>query len=323
MSNNNDLGGCFEFIGGIIYLLLYYYFLGEIILQLFNELFKIKLYSNIVYWILIWPAILIILTLLITSFVLITKYIKKIVKILILKIKLCNHGIRGGNYKDKCKMCYEEKMNLEKLKNKNEILKKEQKEKLKINSKNKDEISIKRIFKNTIISYIPKKISQIKSNQKQVSKKIRNKNQKEISNSNQNVKEKENDKLLKLEEKYRNILPEKREKLHLVIESGSLAQKIKKIYDYECLICKELFKDKDAHTFKKKNNEYYIETHHISFKSSVGSLGISNLLPVCPNHHRQIHYGNAEVISNDKKLLKIMIDKKMLYITKKKIPLIK
>jgi hypothetical protein len=49
--------------------------------------------------------------------------------------------------------------------------------------------------------------------------------------------------------------------------------------------------------FIKKNGEPYVEAHHVMpvSKKEVGSLSASNVMTVCANHHRQLHYGGIDV----------------------------
>jgi hypothetical protein len=99
-----------------------------------------------------------------------------------------------------------------------------------------------------------------------------------------------------IEEKYKNAVPEVKEVISKRIERGSISQKVKQINNYKCLICDAL--GKNPFTFKKSNGQYYIETHHVMPVSELkqGSLGLSNLITVCPNHHRQIHYGDVNLV---------------------------
>ena len=102
------------------------------------------------------------------------------------------------------------------------------------------------------------------------------------------------------EKKYVNETPQVKERLSKYIERGGIAKAIKKHYDYECLICKAL--SLPSKGFLKRNKEPYIETHHFFPVSDLkqGSLGVNNLMTLCANHHREIHYGMIDSIeSND------------------------
>jgi 5-methylcytosine-specific restriction enzyme A len=111
-----------------------------------------------------------------------------------------------------------------------------------------------------------------------------------------------------LERKMSKQPPEIKHRISFYIERGAIATKIKKLAGYKCLIC-EAFKS-TPYGFKKSNGDYYIETHHVEPVSSLksGVLSISNLLTVCANHHRQLHYGNVEIIEQSDKHLKLSID---------------
>ena len=37
-------------------------------------------------------------------------------------------------------------------------------------------------------------------------------------------------------------------------------------------------------------------------------LSVENLICLCPNHHRQVHYGNVELINNNDTYLEYNID---------------
>lgn len=120
-----------------------------------------------------------------------------------------------------------------------------------------------------------------------------------------------------LEEKMKNLLPKSKKRISLVIERGATAKKIKVINGYKCQICEGI--GENPYSFvKAKDGNHYIETHHIEpvSKKSVGSLSFVNLITVCANHHRQLHYGCTEVIENEVNYLKIQIDDAVILINK-------
>lgn len=127
------------------------------------------------------------------------------------------------------------------------------------------------------------------------------------------------DDIERLIKKYENATPRIKEVISRKIERGQISNAIKKYYDYECMICKA--KDLNPLGFQKANGEYYIETHHFFPVSKLkkGSLGWTNLMTLCANHHRQIHYGNIEIISSNDDFFELKIDNEYLKITKKKI----
>jgi hypothetical protein len=50
--------------------------------------------------------------------------------------------------------------------------------------------------------------------------------------------------------------------------------------------------------FLKANGDPYIEAHHVMpvSRKEVGSLSASNIMTVCANHHRQLHYGGGVTV---------------------------
>lgn len=122
--------------------------------------------------------------------------------------------------------------------------------------------------------------------------------------------------IMKLEEEYALAVPKIQERISKYIERGEIAGEYKKIAKYKCQICESL--GKDGYTFKKKDDTYYIETHHVIPVASLqkGSLGLKNLLAVCPNHHRQLHYGDVKIKKNDKEKFEFCIDGQLVTVKK-------
>ncbi len=108
-----------------------------------------------------------------------------------------------------------------------------------------------------------------------------------------------------------------KERVSKYIERGAIANKIKKLTNYKCLICSKM--GETPYSFRKKDGEYYIETHHVIPVSEKGSLGIANLITLCANHHRQMHYGNVELLEDTEKYFKFKIDGKQIIIEKIKL----
>ncbi len=113
-----------------------------------------------------------------------------------------------------------------------------------------------------------------------------------------------------LEQKYANAVPEVKEAISQRIERGSLANKIKLLNGHRCQICEAL--GQTPFSFRKKNGEFYIEAHHVIPVSErqVGSLSLPNLITVCANHHRHIHYGDFEFIEQTETEFKFRLDGK-------------
>jgi hypothetical protein len=102
-----------------------------------------------------------------------------------------------------------------------------------------------------------------------------------------------------LESKYEFATPEVKETISRRIERGKIANAFKRAAGYKCMVCESLGLNPIA--FYKKNNEPYVEVHHVIPVANlhVGTLGPSNLITVCANHHRQLHYGNVGLVDNN------------------------
>jgi|GEM_PF-2562336 len=124
--------------------------------------------------------------------------------------------------------------------------------------------------------------------------------------------------ILTLEERYKDAVPEVKERVSRYIERGTIAQKYKKEMGFKCQVCEAM--GLHPYSFKKPNGDYYIETHHVIPVSALkaGSLSTSNLITVCANHHRQIHYGNVELIGNTDEYFVYTFDGKNIKINKLK-----
>lgn len=120
----------------------------------------------------------------------------------------------------------------------------------------------------------------------------------------------------KLEKKMQNQPPEIKRRISSFIERGAISNKVKKLTKYKCLVCEAM--GDNPYSFEKTNGINYIETHHIEPVSTLkkGVLGIANLITVCANHHRQMHYGKSELISETETEFEFKIDDKKLKINK-------
>jgi hypothetical protein len=104
--------------------------------------------------------------------------------------------------------------------------------------------------------------------------------------------------VIELEHHYAHAVPKVKEVISKRIERGPLGSKVKALTNYRCMICEAL--GQNPYSFRTRDGEFYIETHHVVFVSEgkPNTLGLSNLITVCANHHRQLHYGDAELIGN-------------------------
>lgn len=124
----------------------------------------------------------------------------------------------------------------------------------------------------------------------------------------------------KLEKKMQNQPPEIKQRISSFIERGAISNKVKKLTNYKCLVCEAM--GENPYSFEKTNGINYVETHHVEPVSTLkkGVLGIANLITVCANHHRQLHYGKSELINETELEFEFKIDNKKLKIKKITLP---
>lgn len=101
--------------------------------------------------------------------------------------------------------------------------------------------------------------------------------------------------LAEIERKLLNRKPSVRERVSKSIERGSIGARLKRANGFRCQICDAL--GMEALGFLKPDGEPYVEAHHVTPVSAleVGSLSATNIMIVCANHHRQMHYGLVSV----------------------------
>jgi hypothetical protein len=110
------------------------------------------------------------------------------------------------------------------------------------------------------------------------------------------------------EERYLKASPEVKERVSRFIERGPVGSWAKEQNGYRCQLCDAL--GLAATGFKKRDGQSYVEAHHVMPVASgqIGSLALSNIMTVCANHHRQLHYGLVSVAIVDR-TFEIEIDK--------------
>lgn len=101
--------------------------------------------------------------------------------------------------------------------------------------------------------------------------------------------------LAAMEQKYLRANVEVKERMSRFVERGPVGALVKKANGYKCQLCEAL--GMEPLGFKKKDGQYYVEAHHVMpvSQKQVGSLAASNIMTLCANHHRQVHYGGVEV----------------------------
>jgi hypothetical protein len=90
-------------------------------------------------------------------------------------------------------------------------------------------------------------------------------------------------------QQYQTAVPHKRYIIsEQVARPGSITDYLKKLYNYTCQICGE-------QGFVQVNGTHYIEAHHITelHKLIPGSYCSDNIIIVCANCHRKLHYSTV------------------------------
>jgi HNH endonuclease len=114
-------------------------------------------------------------------------------------------------------------------------------------------------------------------------------------------------KVAEVEARYLNASPEARERVSRTIERGPIGALVKRINGFKCQVCAALGHNPIG--FNKKSGEPYVEAHHVMpvAKLQIGSLSSSNILTLCANHHREIHFG-CVLVSTDIHKFEIQIE---------------
>jgi predicted HNH restriction endonuclease len=99
-----------------------------------------------------------------------------------------------------------------------------------------------------------------------------------------------------LDETFKDASPEKKQRVSSYIERGPMGAEVKKANGYKCQICEALGANPIGFK-KKKTGIPYIEAHHVILVSTgqIGTLSSRNVMTLCANHHREIHYGDILV----------------------------
>jgi hypothetical protein len=111
-----------------------------------------------------------------------------------------------------------------------------------------------------------------------------------------------------------SLPPKRRMVVSRRIERGPIGDKVKVARKHRCQVCEAL--GRDAVAFVKSSGEPYAEAHHVILVNTLqaGVLEASNVMVLCPNHHRQAHYGVFEVLAADGAGWTLLVDGKTLTI---------
>jgi hypothetical protein len=122
-----------------------------------------------------------------------------------------------------------------------------------------------------------------------------------------------------LESNAANLDPKAKHRMSKYIERGPIGAAVKNARQHRCQICEAL--GGQSLGFLKTSGERYSEAHHVMpvSKLATGSLGAHNIMVLCPNHHRQVHYGNFKQLKSDLDGWHVKLDDKKLHIPRTKI----
>lgn len=112
------------------------------------------------------------------------------------------------------------------------------------------------------------------------------------------------------------LTPKAQERISRYIERGATGAAVKAKREHRCQICEAL--GLPALAFMKPSGDGYSEAHHVMpvAKLAPGSLAAENIMVLCPNHHRQAHYGCFAIVDEAADGWTVELDGTMLSIAK-------
>lgn len=93
-----------------------------------------------------------------------------------------------------------------------------------------------------------------------------------------------------------NSAPRTKDRVSRYIERGPVGDLVKELNGHRCQVC-EYF-GKPSSGFLTRAGVPYVEAHHVVLVST-GRKGVfraENIITVCPNHHRELHFGRTRVV---------------------------
>jgi hypothetical protein len=106
-------------------------------------------------------------------------------------------------------------------------------------------------------------------------------------------------KLAELEVKYLKASPEIKARISKSIERGPIGALVKRANGYKCQLCYALGR---ADWLQEKERRALCRGHHVMpvSRQQIGSLAASNVMTLCANHHREVHFGCAEIMIGER-----------------------
>jgi predicted HNH restriction endonuclease len=114
----------------------------------------------------------------------------------------------------------------------------------------------------------------------------------------------EGEQIRALNEAYKSASPRMRQYLASRVERGAaIGGKVKALNGHICQVCR-------SPPFMTRTGRPYAEAHHLTplHRLEPGSLASQNVICVCANCHRKMHYGNVEFIAADAQSMTFEID---------------
>jgi len=121
--------------------------------------------------------------------------------------------------------------------------------------------------------------------------------------------------LKELDEAYQNATPQKKHVITTRIERDTaIGGKVKELNEYVCQICGSL-------PFLQRTGRLYAEAHHVTplHVRESGSLASQNVICVCANCHRKMHYGNVRITDATEEKVVFEIDERQVVIKRNRI----
>jgi 5-methylcytosine-specific restriction endonuclease McrA len=105
-------------------------------------------------------------------------------------------------------------------------------------------------------------------------------------------------------DRFRHTAPHKRISVsELVARPGALTDYLKSLHKYTCQLCHQ-------QGFRQKNGRRYAEAHHVMQLHNLipGSYCSDNIVIICANCHRKLHYADVQYIPGNGDKVKVIIN---------------
>lgn len=109
-------------------------------------------------------------------------------------------------------------------------------------------------------------------------------------------------------DRYEHATPRVRRRVQRQVERGPVGDIVKDLNRHRCQLCAAL--GWPAEGFRKRNGLPYVEAHHVDgvARGTQGVLRAANIITVCADHHRELHYGAASRIEDLEEHFRITVE---------------